>query len=262
METLRFVDLEEARAASGVRLLAAAALPSPWTEAAKGIFHVKQIPVLGVRFRRGDPAQAAWSGVRNVPAVLFDQEPPRTGWAEILSLAERLGGAVSLVPVEVSERARLFGHAHELAGENGLGWSARLIMIHGSLSSGGARSFPLPVAQYLAAQYGYAPERFAPAPARARVVAILAYFDRLLAGSRAAGHAYLLGDRLTALDIYLATFLTPLVGVTLDEGPAIAPPVLPAFQYLGEVIAGVLPPALLEHRRKIYQQHLPWPIAL
>ena len=38
MQTLRFVDLEEARAAGGVRLLAAAALPSPWTEAAKGIF--------------------------------------------------------------------------------------------------------------------------------------------------------------------------------------------------------------------------------
>jgi glutathione S-transferase len=260
METLRFVDLEEARAASGVRLLAAAALPSPWTEAAKGIFHVMQIPVLCVRFRRGDPAQAAWSGTRNVPVVLFDQEPPRTGWAEILSLAERLGGAVSLVPAEVPERARLFGLAHELAGENGLGWSQRLIMIDGSLSSGGARSFPLSVAQYLSSQYGYAPERVA--PARARAVAILAHFDRLLADSHAAGHAYLLGDRLTALDIYLATFLTPIAGVTRDECPGIAPPVLPAFQYLGEVIGRDVPPALLEHRRKIYQQHLPWPIVL
>jgi len=260
MQTLRFVDLEEARAAGGVRLLAAAALPSPWTEAAKGIFHVKQIPVLGVRFRRGDAAQAAWSGARNVPVVLFDHEPPRTGWAEILSLAERLGGAVSLVPAGVPERARLFGQAHELAGENGLGWSARLIMIHGSLSSGGARSFPLAVAQYLAAQYGYAPERYA--PARARAVAILAHFDHLLADSRAAGHGYLLGDRLTALDIYLATFLTPIVGVTLDECPGIAPLVLPAFQHLGEVIGADLPPALVEHRRKIYQQHLPWPIVL
>jgi len=260
MQTLRFVDLEEARTARGVRMLAAAALPSPWTEAAKAIFHVKQIPLLCVRFRRGDPAQAAWSSVRNTPAVLFDDEPPRAGWAELLSLAERLGGAASLVPAALPERVRLFGLAHELAGENGLGWSARLIMIHGSLDSGGARSFPLAVAQYLATQYGYAPERFA--SARARAVAILDLFDRQLADSRAAGHSYLLGDRPSALDLYLATFLTPIVGVTPDECPAMAAPVRPAFQYLGEVIGGDLPPALVEHRRKIYREHLPWPIAL
>jgi glutathione S-transferase len=260
METLRFVELEEARAARGVRLLAAALLPSPWTEAAKAIFHLKQIPVLCVRFRRGDAAQVAWTGVRNVPVVLFDDEPPRAGWAEILALAERLGGAASLVPSTPPERARLFGLAHELAGENGLGWSERLIMIHGSLISGGARSFPLPVAQYLAAQYGYAPERFE--PARARAVEILAWFDRLLADSHAAGHRYLVGDRLTALDLYLATFLTPIVGVTPDECPAMAPPVRPAYQYLGEQIGADLPPSLVEHRQMIYREHLPWPIVL
>ena len=45
MAHLHFIELEEARVARGVRMLAAASLPSPWTEAAKGIFHVKQIPV-------------------------------------------------------------------------------------------------------------------------------------------------------------------------------------------------------------------------
>ena len=262
MENLTFVDLEEARAARGARMLAASALPSPWTEGAKGIFHVKQLPLRCVRFRRGDAAQAAWSGARNVPAVLFDDEPGRTGWAEILSLAERLGGAVPLVPAEPAARVRLFGLAHELAGEDGLGWNARLIMIHGSLASDGARSFPLAVARYLAAQYGYAPERFE--PARRRVADTLALFDRLLADSRAARHGYLLGERLTALDIYLATFLTPLVGVTVEECPAMAPQVRPAFEYLGGIVgAGAdLPSALVEHRLKIYREHLRWPIVL
>jgi glutathione S-transferase len=260
MDNLTFVDLEEARSARGVRMLAAAALPSPWTEAAKGIFHVKQIPVRCVRFRFGNAEQAAWSGVFNVPAVLFDDEPPRAGWAEILSLAERLGGAVSLVPAKLEERVRLFGLAHELAGENGLGWSSRLIMVHGSLSTDGARSFPLVVAQRLAASYGYAPERFT--PARARVVEILALFDGLLAASRAAGHPYLLGDRLTALDLYLAAFLTPVVGVTAAECPALAPPVRPAFEYLAEVVGADMPSALVEHRRMIFREHLPWPIVL
>ena len=260
MDTLRFVELEEARAARGVRMLAVAALPSPWTESAKAIFHLKQIPVQCVRFRRSDAAQVAWAGVRNAPAVLFDDEPPRAGWAEILALAERLGGALPLVPAPPADRVRLFGLAHELAGENGLGWSERLIMIHGSLTSGGAQSFPLSVAQYLATQYGYAPERFA--PARARAVEVLALFDRLLTDSHAAGHAYLLGDRLTALDLYLATFLTPIVGVSAEECPAMAPPVRPAYQYLGEQIGADLPRALVEHRRRIYREHLPWPIVL
>src|SRR5256885_7459006 len=53
-EMLRYVELSEARAARGVRMVGASALPSPWTEAAKGIFHVKEIPVLCVRHKRGD----------------------------------------------------------------------------------------------------------------------------------------------------------------------------------------------------------------
>jgi hypothetical protein len=38
---MRFVGLEEARAATGLKLVVAASLPSPWSEAAKGILHVK-----------------------------------------------------------------------------------------------------------------------------------------------------------------------------------------------------------------------------
>jgi glutathione S-transferase len=166
---------------------------------------------------------------------------------------------VSLVPTDPDRRARLFGLAHELCGEDGLAWSARLIMIDGSFASGGARSFPLPIAQYLAARYSYAPERTA--HARSRVAEILALFGRTLADSHAAGHAYLLGDRLTALDMYLATFLTPIVGVAAEECPALAPPVRPAFAYLGEEV-GAVPPALEAHRRRVYREHLAWPIAL
>src|SRR5581483_709961 len=117
--------------------------------AAKGIFHVKEIPVLCARHKRGDADQAAWAGVRNGPAVFFDDEAPRTGWAEILLLAERLGGLVSLIPSHPAERAHLFGLAHELCGEDGLAWNARLIMLHGSVTSNGARSFPMRVTEYL-----------------------------------------------------------------------------------------------------------------
>lgn len=260
MELQRHVDLETARGARGVRMVVWGVLPSPWGEAAKGLFQVKEIPALLVRFKRDDAALAAWTGARNAPSVMYDDEPARTGWAEILELAERLGGARRLVPAEAAARVRLFGLAHELAGEGGLGWQGRLLMIHGSLDSAGARSFPLPVAQHLAPRYGYAPDRV-PA-ARRRLVEILTLFDRQLAAAHAAGHRYLMGAELTALDLYLATFLTSLVALPEADCPRFAPALRPAFAYLHEELGAQVPAALAAHRAFIYQRHLPWPIAL
>lgn len=260
MEFLRYVDLETARAASGVRLVVSGVLPSPWSEAAKAIFHVKQLPALVVRFTRDRPEIRAWSGAPNVPVVLHGDELPRTGWAEILALAQQLGGARSLVPAEPEARLRHFGLCHELAGANGLGWYNRLLMIHGSLTSGGARGFALPIAQYLAPRYGYDPSQ-APG-ARPRLVEILALLERQLAASRAAGHRYLMGEALTALDLYLAAFLTPMVGVSEAECPAMRADLRAAFSYLVDEVAPLVPPALAEHRRLVYQTHLPWPIPL
>jgi glutathione S-transferase len=260
MEILRYVDLETARSAEGVKLVVSGVIPSPWSEAAKGIFHVKQLPAVVVRFARDRPEINAWTGARNVPVVLFKDQLPRTGWAEILALGQQLGGACSLVPDDPHERIRMFGLAHELAGAGGLGWSNRMLMIHESLSSGGARSFPLPVGQYLAPRYGYDPA-LVPA-ARARVVEVLTLLDRQLAASRAAGHRYLLGDALTALDLYLATFLTPIVGVSESECPGMRADLRAAFTHLEREIGPLVPPALAEHRMFVYRQHLPWPIPL
>lgn len=260
MTALQFVDVETARAARGPRLIVAGSLPSPWSEAAKGIFHVKQLPVLVVGYPRVDEALRLWTGAVNVPVLLNDDEPPRTGWAEILSFAERRGGALSLIPEDAETRVRHHGLIHELAGEEGLGWCGRLVMTDGGLTSGGTRSFPLPVAQRLAGKYGYAPDRIAPALARMRE--ILALFDRQLAPHRAAGHRYLLGPRLTALDIYLATFLIQLLPLAESDCPQMAPLVRPAFAYLNEQIGADVPPALIEHQAFMFQAHLPRPIPL
>jgi glutathione S-transferase len=260
MESIRFVELADARAARGVRMVVAGVIASPWSEAAKGLFHVKQIPALAVRYRRGDAEMAAWTSTHNTPVVFHDDDPPRAGWAEILALAERLGGRAPLVPADAELRVRLHGLAHELAGEGGLGWCSRLIMIHGSISTGGARSFSLPIAEYLAAKYGYAGADIG--AARARIAELLALFDRQLAAARAAGHAYLLGDRLSALDITLATFLAPLVGVSEADCPAMRPEARRAYSYLNEEMGSEVPPALAAHRAFVYHRHLPWPIVL
>ena len=88
---MRFVTLEEARAAAGLKLVVAASLPSPWSEAAKGILHVKGIDALLVRFSSTDKAVREWMGWHNVPVLLVPGEPLRTHWTEILETAERLG---------------------------------------------------------------------------------------------------------------------------------------------------------------------------
>jgi glutathione S-transferase len=260
VESLTYVDLETARAARGVRMVVASALPSPWTEAAKGLFHVKQIPALAVRSLRVTPDVQAWTGADNVPIVMFDDERPRAGWAEIIALAERLGGRVPLVPAEPEARARMFGLIHELAGEGGLAWSNRLLMIDGGMRSGGKEGFPLPVAQYLAPKYGYASG--CGASARARVAEVLALFDRTLAGARAAGYRHLLGEALTALDIYVATFLTPVAGVTETECPTMRAGLRPAIAHVVREVGALLSAELAGYRRFVYDEHLGWPIVV
>ena len=122
---LEFVDLEVARAARGVRMVTPGNVASPWSEAAKGLFRVVGIPVLVSRFDRKDEAQRAWTHAHNVPVVVFDDDPPRTVWSQILALAVRLGPAGALVPVELDRRLAVIGMLHEIAGEDGLGWNAR-----------------------------------------------------------------------------------------------------------------------------------------
>jgi hypothetical protein len=258
--TFRFVDLATARGGRGVRMLALSALPSSWSEAAKGLFHLARVPVLAVRFRRGDAEQAAWVGVRNAPAVLHDDDPPRSGWAEFTTLADRLGGPGSLVPIDTEARLRLFGLLHEIAGEDGLGWNARLMMIDGSLASDGARSFPLRVANYLGKDYGHTPG--CADHARQRIGVVLALLDQQLRRSHGAGHAYMLGPAVTALDVYAATFLTPLVPLLPVDCPQMLDMLRPAFTYLVEQVGALVPPALAAHRRFMFERLLAWPIAL
>jgi glutathione S-transferase len=255
-----FVDLATARSHTGPVLLVATVLPSPWSEAAKGIFHAKELEVAVVRYRSNDTELIAWSGAENVPLLLCQGEPRRTGWAEILMFAERSGGRISLLPDEASDRVRLFGLGHEIAGEGGLGWSSRLLMIHGAFATNGVEGLPLVAAKTLAPKYGYAEDRIA--GAKQRIADVLGVLDRMLEKSRSEGRAYLLGNRLTALDIYLATFLTPLVGVTEEECPRMLPLIRPAFSYLKSEAGASVTPALTAYRATILQRHLAWPIAL
>ncbi len=255
---MKFVSLEEARAAAGVKLVVAASLPSPWSEAAKAILHVKGIDARLVRFSSTDAAVREWMGWHNVPVLLVPGEPPRTHWSEILETAERLGaeqGRPSLIPSDEDERVRLFGLANELLGDNGLVWSGRMLVIHRGLETGGKEGFPLRIAQYLAPKYGYAPGRVD--AARARVRSLFERFARLLEG-----RTYAMGATLTALDLYLATAIWPFAPMAEKLCPDTHPIVRHAFATAAPDLSSAIPPVLVAHRDRIYAEHLELPVRL
>ena len=254
---MRFVELEEARAARGLRVVVASGVPSPWSQSALGVLDLKGLDYLAVRFRRGDDEIRRWTGVSNAPVVLHDDEPPRTGWAEIVSLAERLGGAVSVIPTDDDVRARMFGLSHEILGEGGLGWSVRLLLTHLGLTTDGRRGWPKPVAEHLAVRYGYAPERVA--GARTRALGVLRLLGRVVAESRARGHAYLLGAVPTALDVHCAAGLAVIAPMSEADCPMLLP-VRRAIETLDEDVREAVPETLLAHRALMFERHLVLPV--
>jgi glutathione S-transferase len=253
--TLEYVDIATGRERRGTRIITASAVASPWSEAAKGLFAVAQLP--GVVVPRGTiaPDVTAWlGGIDNVPVVLHDDEPARTNWAAIVGLVARLApGAV--VPVDVVERARMMGYLDLVAGEGGLGWTSRLAMIHASFASQGERGFPLPVAKFLAKRYGFSRELSA-SDLIERVRAQLGALRAELRGP------YFGGDRVSALDVYAATFLTPLTVIDDTVCPQMMEPLRRAFGAARELLAEHVPPELFAHRTMMFERHLPLPIRL
>jgi glutathione S-transferase len=252
---MEFVDLETAKAARGVRIETSTVVPSPWSEAAKATFTIAKVPFVAVRAMPRDAAIYAWTKSHNVPVVFSDDEPPRTVWSQIVALADRLAGPGRVLPAALDARVSTIGMLHEIAGEGGLGWNGRLFMIHASLTSNGERGFALPAAQYLAAKYGYAPDRIDQARSHAReVLAMLA--------ARLGDAHYFGGDHPDALVAYSATFLTPLTHLTEQDCPNLRPELRAAFATAADALAADVPPSLLAHRKRMFDEHLPWPIEI
>jgi glutathione S-transferase len=256
---MRFVDLESARDAQGLRLVVLRNVPSPWSQAAKAIVDFKAIDALGVWMQASDPAVSAWTGIPNAPVAMYDGEPARSGWAEILALAERLAPEPRLVPELLAERVEMHGLAHELVGQGGLMWNARLLMIDAGMQSDGAQGFALPVAHYLGARYGYTPgvgER-----ARARVAQVFDALAQRLASGRARGGAYYYGAEPCALDIYSAATLDALLPLPHELCP-MHPKLRSGFESQRELAGELTSPALIEHRDMMHERHMPLPMQL
>jgi glutathione S-transferase len=206
----------------------------------------------------GDKEVRTWARASNAPVAIYDDEPPRTGWDQILALAERLGGP-SLVPQDGEQRVRMFGLCHELLSEGGALWNGRLLAVHRGLASNGASGFPPPVAMYLGGKYGYAPDRVE--PARRRLGEQLGLLRDVLMSGRRAGGPYYFGNRLTALDVYSAAAMN-LFSPPPESWCKMLPMIRAGFESTRSEFEGGLAPELLAHRDYIYTHHLELPIEL
>ena len=145
---LDYVSIAAAREMSGLRLvLGQYTIPGPWREACKGLFHVKGIAYtrvvtadagksdLAIGMDGSQTELIAWTGQPSAPVAVWNDERPRSSWIDQLNLAERLNPEPPLLPSTISDRIVMFGLINELAGENGIAWQKRLLMVHGPLSS-------------------------------------------------------------------------------------------------------------------------------
>lgn len=255
-----YVPIDKARALPGLRLVVAGGIPGPpWSEAAKTVFHVKGLPFVRVAQVPGatDDALGDWTGQVSAPVAVYDDERPRSGWAEILLLAERLAPEPRLLPADAGERAHVLGLCHELMGEEGFGWTRRLLMLRDILEAGGAAGPLGEFARLRARLYGYSQAAVARAPAR------LAELLRLLASrlheQRARGSRFLFGNALTALDLYWACMAALVDPLPHEQCPM--PDWLRAvYRRRVPEVEATLDPALLEHRDFVYAEYLELPI--
>lgn len=267
---LNYVSIAEARGMSGLRLvLGAYPIPGPWREACKALFHVKGIPHVPVvtasegrsdlefGMAEADSELKAWTGQSSAPVAVWNNERPRASWIDQLYLAERLNPEPPLLPANLDDRARMIGLCHEICGENGFAWNKRLAIIHRVLPTLAPGDPAKLFWQHLGEKYGYTPEAGRGAPAR--MAEILTALDRQLAQQKAAGHRYFMGEELSALDLYWATFCALLAPLPPEQCP-MATSFRSHYSNPDEVVQAALTPALLAHRDFIYQTHLEFPV--
>jgi hypothetical protein len=252
---MEYLTVEQAKEASGLRLVLTRDVPGPWSEAAKAIFRLR-----GVEFQpveqiggRDNAALQTWTGHRNAPIALLDNEPPRVRWQELLDLAERLGSGPSLYPESIEDRIRMVGISSEIANEGGLAWQARLLMLNMTYQSHGDVVF---AKNPMFKDYGFS--EAAVAAAVTRIESFLELLARQIKSQQATGSDYLVGRSLSAADVYWAFFSNMLEALPPEQNP-MPDSLRMGWSALAKGISGY-DPILITHRNRIFEKHLWLPL--
>ena len=95
---MNYIEPAAAREMDGLRLALTAHAPAPYGRSARAILDhhgVACVPALQVGGGKNEDL-GPWTGHRNAPAAMYNDEAPRLGWLAILYLVERLGAGPSL----------------------------------------------------------------------------------------------------------------------------------------------------------------------
>jgi len=254
-----YLGVAEARKLSGLRLVLSEGVPGPWGEAAKAVLDVKCIPYTKVGQSTGvaDGELFQWTGRDNAPVAVYEDERAVDGWSGILHLAERIEPEPSLLPPDPGDRVLMFGLAHEICSEDGLGWSRRLMIIHEALANPETPDAWREPMETLGAKYGYSESAGRAAPGRVRE--ILELLSEQQRRQRAAGQRYLVGSALSALDLYWACF-AELIEPLPEELAPLDPSLRHGYTLRDPDPRKALSDELLEHRDFIYRAHLELPL--
>jgi glutathione S-transferase len=253
---LAYVTPREAIEHKGLRLVLVRGAPSPWGLAAKAIFELKGLDhvTAPLELAGSNDEIVAWSGQNSAPVVAWRDEAPIHRWQDILLLAERLAPTPAMIPADPLQRVLMWGFANELAGEHGIGWNRRLQGFHRGRKSGKTN----PTSETLIGKYGYDAEAATAAPQR--IAGSLNALTTQLKAQQARGIDFLVGDALSAADIYLVTFLN-LVSPLPPEHCPMPDAFRSGFTAREPEILAALDPALLAHRDRIFAAHFRSPMA-
>jgi glutathione S-transferase len=255
---MKYLSVAQARKLPGLRLVLTANMPGPWGEAAKAVLSARRVSYIPVAqaVMESNEDLYAWTGVRNAPVAVFDEEPAQTTWLDILLLAERLGSGPSLLPGDPLARALVLGLSTEICGSDGFGWSRRLELMGRPSTQAPPTSGSFDMARMIRS-YGVRPEAIARAPGR--MAAIMNGLTTQLRRQRAAGSNYLVGDQLTACDLHWAAF--SLFVSPLAEADCPMPDFMRAnYSHLTPELEAALDPALIRHRDFIFREHVGLPL--
>jgi glutathione S-transferase len=261
MAMAEYLNVEDARKLSGLRVVLSPGVPGPWSEAAKGILYVKKIPYVRVRQDIGGENRALveWSAQATAPVFAWNDEPPRSTWIEQLFLAERLQPTPSLIPANTGDRALMFGYCNELCGEHGFGWSKRLMLVHPTLLNPKVDEKTRAFSQYIGDKYGY--NAAEAEGAAARCADIIGFLVARLEQQQAKGSKFYIGNQLSALDIYSAAFTALIQPLPHEQCPMPAP-FRKMYTNTDPTIQAAAKPILFAHRDFIYREYLELPIDL
>lgn len=198
-----------------------------------------------------------WTAQASGPVAVWNDERPRSSWLELIYLAERLAPEPALIPPRLEDRVLMFGLTNEIAGDNGFGWNLRLSAMHKVMADPKRTEYQNQVVPVLAQRYGY--DAAGVDAARRQMIATVSRLKDQLALQNAAGRDFLVGEGLSALDIYWATFAGSIDPLPPDLCPNM-PPEMRAG-YTDPELKALGGPALLALRDRVYRDYLRLPMA-